>query len=342
MSHVLKKTDSAANELGVSRSTVSRALNGSCPVNPETRRRIFDYIQKDSPVPAAKSGGDARFTIGIGLPNRPTFFWDVALSGIRATACELPKGLVSLRLIRFSGDVRGEEETLHVIDMLEQVGADAYMLVPYSSGPVKERLEKLAQKALVAVFNDSIEFDGRFLYAGPDHWQEGKRAAEILLAETAATRKILMISPPLEQESVRQRIDGFRKGIGPDAFSEIVGHIEESSYNKLTPSILARRMSQTADGRFNCIYVADGATQLVGSALIKLGLLKNVFCVGHEFSQQSEKQFLSGMSGACIIQDIYLQSTVTLKSLIARLNGESGRFGDSIFTGFTTKVFRHD
>lgn len=329
-----------AKELGFSRSTVSRAINGSCPVNPEKRKLILVYTEKSqNKLEDMESRHYAPYVIGVGLPSRPAFFWDEALDGILRASGEYSKKLLKIKIVKFSGDIRGEEETLHVIDMLEKMDAEAYMLVPFSSSEVVRRLEKLAQHAVVAVFNDYIDFKGRFLYAGPNHYEDGQKAAAIITGEVKVPRKILVISPSLEQASVSQRVNGFTTYINAAEDSTIIGNIISDSCNALTPSILAREISKIGIERFNCIYVADGALHLVGSALIKLGLLQSIYCVGHEFSKQSEKQFLSGLSGAYIKQDIFSQGYTTVKRLADYMISHTGTFGADIISGYETKLF---
>lgn len=336
----MKEAEKAARSLGVSRSTVFRALTGSDPVDPKTREKIDAFLEADGESVRPKAKKRRRFTVGVGLPSRPSFFWDAALMGIRAAAREFPKDLAEVSAVRFSGDVRDEAETLHVLGLLEKMDADAYLLVPFSSETVKARLEALAARVPVAVFNDSIDFAGRFLYVGPDHCAEGRKAAELLLREAEPPRKILTISPSLEQQSVCMRINSFREEIHAAGGCEIVGSIEEDHYSTLTPSILARKISALGAAGFNCVYVADGAMHLVGSALLKLGLLRSVFCVGHEYSRQSEKLFYMGLSGACVIQDIYAEAYIAIRALLDRLAGSDAP-GGVVITGLDTKVFRH-
>ena len=329
-----------AKGTGLSRSTVSRVVNGSSPVKLENRELVLEYMERrrktaDNPP----SRREAQYVIGIGLPSRPAFFWDQALEGILSASREYPKDLLHLKIMRFSGDSRGEQETLNIIDLLEKANADAYMLVPFSSEPVRRRLELLAERVPVAIFNDFIDFSGRFFYAGSDHFEGGRKAASLIADRVAPPRNVLIISPLLDYISVSQRISGFKSCAHGMENTSIAGNIISEECSTITPSIIARKISKFGAERFNCIYVPDGTLNLVGSALLKLGLFKSVFCVGHEFCRQSEKQFSEGLKGACISEDIFYQGYITVKKLAEYVLHRSGTFGSTVISGYDIRSF---
>lgn len=327
-----------AKQLSLSPSTVSRAISGSRPVKPENRDKVLQYLKRSNGTGwgLPQQNRKTQFVIGAGVPGRPSFFWDVAISGMKSAVSTYPAGLVNLEIMRYSGDTRTEQETLRVVDALENTGADAYMLVPFTSDRVVERLEHLAERAPVAVFNDYLDFKGRFLYAGPDHRGDGRRAAEILLEHLSGECRVLIISPPLDQSSVAQRVEGFRSVIEKSPRAKIVGGIAIETYNSLLPSIIARKIDSLGLGRtrFNSVYVADGAIHLVGSALQKLGILKDVYCVGHEYSRRNERLFEKGLHGAYISQDIFYQGFITVKRLAEYLAGNDGQPGSVAISGY--------
>lgn len=78
-----------AKALGISASTVSRALRGSYEINPETKQMILDYAEKFNyqPNPIAKSLKDNRSNaIGVIVPEIANTYFSQAISGIDATA----------------------------------------------------------------------------------------------------------------------------------------------------------------------------------------------------------------------------------------------------------------
>lgn len=69
--------DDIARDLGVSKTTVSRAISGKGRISPATRSRIQEYIQKCNyrPNAAAKSLAESRtYNMALVLP-RPCLSW---------------------------------------------------------------------------------------------------------------------------------------------------------------------------------------------------------------------------------------------------------------------------
>lgn len=331
-----------AKELGLSPSTVSRAISGSRPVRPESRDKILRYLKEfgEAEPGVLSPGKKTGFVIGVGLPGRPSFFWDIAVNGMKDAVSVYKDGLISLEIMRYSGDTCTEKETLRVVKALENAGADAFILAPFTSEPVVRRLESLAEHVPVAIINEYIDFKERFLYTGPDHYGDGQRAADILLQNFSGDCRVLIISPPLDQKSIALRVEGFESIIEKTPRAAIVSRIAIDSYNSLFPSIIARKIDTLDRHGFNCVYVADGAIHLVGSALQKLGILNDVYCVGHEYSQQNDRLIEKGLHGAYIKQDIFYQGFYSVKQLADYIAGGIGKPGSVAISGYEIGFLR--
>jgi LacI family transcriptional regulator len=78
-----------AKALGVSTSTVSRALRGSYEINPETKKEIIEYAEKYNyrPNPIAQSlKASKSMAIGVIVPEIANHFFSQAINGIEAIA----------------------------------------------------------------------------------------------------------------------------------------------------------------------------------------------------------------------------------------------------------------
>lgn len=115
--------DDIAKELGVSKSTVSRVINGTGRVGQDTKDRINDWIRKYNYVPnsAAKSlASNKTYNIGVVLPknadNGQVPFFQECLVNISETLA--PKGYDVIVIVNNGDDVESLERVIrnHKID----------------------------------------------------------------------------------------------------------------------------------------------------------------------------------------------------------------------------------
>lgn len=308
-----------AKDLSLSRSTVSRALSGSCGVSPEKRKLIFDYIKNQKLEIPSLNKESSRIVIAAGIPSRQAFFWSQAIDGIKRAVNEAG-GDVLLKLIRF-GEGRTEEETLHVINMLTSCRADGYIIVPVQGEIVQGELKRLSADAPVAVINERINFDGRFLFAGPDDYNLGKEAANVMIADNKGKLKAVIIKPLRDFSSINDRIKGFKEVFLKHDDCLVTKIIEAPISGQQSPSKIARELSSIDFDSYNCIYVADGILDYVATALSKLGRHDRVYCLCHDVPLANPQNNYSGLRGAYINQDIDYQGYIAAKKLILHLKG---------------------
>lgn len=92
MNHKKITINDIARELNISKSTVSRALREQSEINPETKKRILEYIEQigyhpDSLAISLKTGKTK--TIGVVIPAYNIPFYSIAICGIQDYAFEM-------------------------------------------------------------------------------------------------------------------------------------------------------------------------------------------------------------------------------------------------------------
>ena len=78
-----------ARMLGMSKSTVSRALRDQYDVNPETRRKVLELAHKldfETNTLAASLRGKRSYIIGVVIPSFSIPFYSIAMGGIQEVA----------------------------------------------------------------------------------------------------------------------------------------------------------------------------------------------------------------------------------------------------------------
>lgn len=202
--------ETVAEIAGVSRSTVSRVVNGHPSVRPEVRERVWQVIQDTGyqPHAAARSLVTRRtHIIGVVIPEAVTTlftepFFSLLLSGVTET-CNLRSYQLMLSL--FHGGVRQEELYRRVI----RGGHLDGVLVASTriDDPVVPRL-----------VDDRVPFvmigahpDQRVTYVDVDNVAGARMAVEHLIR--LGHTRIATITGPLNMPAGRFRLDGYRQAL---------------------------------------------------------------------------------------------------------------------------------
>lgn len=194
-------------------------------------------------------------------------------------------------------------------------------MIPVQGEIVQGELKRLSADAPVAVINERINFDGRFLFAGPDDYNLGKEAANVMIADNKGKLKAVIIKPLRDFSSINDRIKGFKEVFLKHDDCLVTKIIEAPISGQQSPSKIARELSSIDFDSYNCIYVADGILDYVATALSKLGRHDRVYCLCHDVPLANPQNNYSGLRGAYINQDIDYQGYIAAKKLILHLKG---------------------
>ena len=202
-----------AEQAGVSRGTVDRALNHRGRINPEVAERIcrladeMGYVQKERKH--SRTAKDERLKIGVVTQLARSSFMQEVNRGIEKAAVELKEK--GIQLILKEGLSVDEEEQLQAIEELEQEGIRGLAVMPVDSETVREKLNALIEEKNIPVvtFNSDIVGTRRTCFVGMDNRKSGRTAAGLLGMLTRGNGKILIITGYFSNHVDNQRVDGF-------------------------------------------------------------------------------------------------------------------------------------
>ncbi len=202
------KLSDIARELGLSVSTVSRALSGNGRVSAQTRRAIQEAVRRAGYRPNAVARSlrlkDAR-TIGIVVPDIANSFYAAVIKGVQRVCRD-----AGYTLMVSNSDENAEQESQALKGMLEkQVSGLILATVGEASGP----LEDCFRSGIPVVFIDNLPasveaFDSVSI--------DNHRAAFELTRELIARghERLGIITGPLNQSTGRTRYTGFEAALG--------------------------------------------------------------------------------------------------------------------------------
>lgn len=322
--------EEVAARAGVSRSTVSRVVNGSTAVSPAAlaavQRAIADLNY--APSRAARSLASRRtHAIGLVIPEDTTrFFGDPFLASVVAGIGErLAESDYVLTLLIASADPGGK-----MTRFVRNGGVDAAIIVSHHAGDAF--VDRIADAVPVVYGGRPLQRrDGDYV-VDVDNVAAARRVTQHLI-ERGRTR-IATITGPLMMGSGMDRREGFRAALadaGLEPFAE-----EEGDYSEAGGAASARRI--LAGGRPDAIFVASdlmarGALTVLQASGIRVP--DDVAIVGFDDSpvaQSTDPQLTT------IRQPMHAQGVAMADVLLARLGGETPKRTTTLATELVVRA----
>ncbi|HMR20404.1 MAG TPA: LacI family DNA-binding transcriptional regulator [Sphingobacterium sp.] len=197
-----------AQMLGVSTSTVSRALRDAHDVNPVTRRKVLELTQqlnfKPNKNAAALASGNTK-NIGILLPFITNYYFSTVISGIQEEAYEQGYNII---LFVTNDDVEREKKLIKNID---NTSLDGLLISISSNSNIKDHFENMMREGMPIVFFDRVPHD---IYASKVVQSDfdGAYTATRHLIEKGYTR-IAHIAGPQDLSFTQERWKGYCRAL---------------------------------------------------------------------------------------------------------------------------------
>src|SRR5574337_1126568 len=169
-----------AKQLNLSISTVSRDLNDSYDISPQTKKKVLDLAKKLNYQPNPHASSLRRHkskTIAVVVPEIANNFFALAINGIQSAARE--KGYHVLIYVTNENDKIETESLRHL-----QNGRIDGLLISVSNKTVNdENLQQLQQQGTPIVFFDRVRDDFETAKVTTDDFESGFKAAEHLIQQ---------------------------------------------------------------------------------------------------------------------------------------------------------------
>lgn len=202
--------DLVAESAGVSRATVSRVINGSAKVSPETEKAVRKAIKKYNFVPNTTArrlaGGRSGLVALVLEESSEEFFlnpfWGLVVQGFTTAISDA--GMQPLLLIR---PKTGSEDSL--FESLRKAQVDGIAMFSWHRSV--RSFERLLPAGVPVVFGGDLGGSDKFPYVDVDNVQGGYLATKHLIAQ--GCKKIITITGDLKLQSGRDRFEGFEKAM---------------------------------------------------------------------------------------------------------------------------------
>lgn len=313
-----------ARKARVSTATVSRVLNNSTAVSPETRQRVLDAIEhlhyQPNPVARRLSAGRTN-TIAVVLPlfTLPSF-----VERLRGIHDELSGK--EYDMVLYSVDTP-EQRDFQLARLAHPSRADGLLLVSLPPNP--KQAQKLLDSGMPVVLIDAIHPDLSHVFV--DDVEGGYRATRYLIE--LGHRKIALLTDFLDtpfHPSMRHRYEGYRKALDEAGIPFRAEYHLSNRHGRDTARELARQLLTLPD-RPTALFAASD-TQAIGAmdAAFELGIHipNQLSVIGYDDIRDAEYVQLttirqplyeSGVVGAQILLSLLETSVLTPRKALLEL-----------------------
>lgn len=254
--------DDVAKALGVSKTTVSRAVSGKGRIGDKTRQLVLDYIAQHKYKPHTATGGQEEHrtcNIGMVLPDgllsqglfsSELLFFPKVLKGVSEVAAK-----EKYDVIMTFADANDLTELSRVIEN-RKVDGLLWMRTLYDDRP-----EELLKKSGIPFVAVGMSKDTQAFQVDHDHAEACRELTSILLMK--GLRKIAVVAGNMDYMVNRNRLEGFYRahtelGFEPDRSLVFTGVDSQELVDRATDTILMRST--------DCII---GADDLLASLILR-------------------------------------------------------------------------
>jgi DNA-binding LacI/PurR family transcriptional regulator len=193
-----------AKMLGISKSTVSRALSEHSDVNAETRKRILEVAQKLNYQPnaiALNLKQQRTNTIGVIIPETVNRFFAKAIGGIQRVA-----NIAGYNVMICQSDESFITEKNNLRSLIA-AHVDGILISVSGETDRTDHFEALLQKKIPVVFFDRIQEDLNTSQVFTDNYEIAFSGIEHLISQ--GCRRIAIIAGPQNLYNSRNRLKGY-------------------------------------------------------------------------------------------------------------------------------------
>jgi LacI family transcriptional regulator len=197
-----------AKALGVSKSTVSRALNGNSEINATTKENILAYARQHNyqPNPIAKGLQQKQtFSIGVVVPELKNVFFAQVIDGIDSIAYKHKYQLIVAQ------SYEQYEREIETVNHLANRSIDGLIISLSSQTKETNHLLTLQKNGLPIVLFDRVSNSINTHNVITDNFNTAYKATELLIQN--GHKNILHIAHPQNLSISQERVNGYKKAL---------------------------------------------------------------------------------------------------------------------------------
>ncbi len=284
-----------ANELGVSKTTVSKAINNCPGINSDTKRTVMQAVSKYGYLPLRPAQD-----IAVILPSVPDYFW----GSLRKNLFEYSKASKIACKFYVYPNLHDTNDALRCINQATEEGASALILASPDSYEIRKVLESISERILIIFIEEFLDIKNTFCIC-ENSFSEGYALAEKYIYDFPDSEYFALLRIT-DFYTEKTRVSGFLQAL-KDNKKILLHDIKTDSSTHTQSAWIARELSKT-EKLPDCILCPSGNLSRAALAVKKLRAKKVIHCIGFDINTKSENNTYGDILTHILIQDLNSQA----------------------------------
>ncbi len=289
-----------AEELNISKATVSKAINNCPGVNSVTKRAV---IQAASGYGYAPSRSFQK--LAVVLPSTPSYFWGDMRKRIASYGRDAK---IECKFYVYP-NLRDNFDALRCTGQAVDEGASMLIVAVPDTDEIRQLLESVSERVLVILIEEFLDIKNTF-YIGEDSRGQGYSLGKKYTESYPSAREFAILHST-EFDTERARIDGFRSALS-ECKCEVALNIKSESGSKTQSAHIARALAR-ANSVPDCIFCPSGNLSMAALAVKKLKADKTIHCIGFDMNTESNSEGYENILTHILIQDTDAQAQTAVE-----------------------------
>lgn len=304
-----------ANYLGISRGTVSRALNNRDRISEETKAKVLEAARKlgYKPNMAARALVKNKiYKVAICIFSEPKYFWNLVKDGINRAYDDLKHFGLDISIVE--NDIEDPQSQIEQLRKLADEGVEAVALSPNDPQIMDSIVDELIERGIpVILFNADIPTSSRICYIGCNYLKAGRLAGHLLGSLLNGRGKVAVLTFSQVIITIQQRIMGFNESISDYPGIEVLPICRLKRSGEGAYEYTRELISKNSD--LAGIFVSYGILEDVAKAVVDEGMKGKIKIVGYDLSEQIARYIMDGVIDSVICHEPVMQGYFVVKLL---------------------------
>lgn len=264
-----------AERLGISRTTVARAINGSPLIKEETKRKILELVKETNYeknyVGSSLGTRKSKKVYSLVVESKNEFYTQEILRGIKIISEEYKA--YNYKIDIKTTDINDPKKQIKELkEILKKEDIDGLIITPLDRDSVFKILEPYLDK--IKVISLGIRLNKNIPHVGPDHQKQGEIAAGLMSNLLRDGEKVLIIDNGDDKVSSKLYLDGFMNRVSRTSVT-IEGPIDGGGIEKSVELLKERLKKGDIKGLYINRYSHDILDRIEKKELTGIKIVTN-------------------------------------------------------------------
>ena len=270
-----------AEKLGISRTTVARAINGSSLIKEETKNKILELVKEmnyeKNYIGSSLAGKRVKKVYCLVINSKNVFYTQEIIRGLGEAEKEFKAYNYKLEII--TNDINDPENQIEELKKVLSAGdMDGLIITPLAKEKVYDILKPYLEKT--NIISLGIRLHENIPHVGPDHLKQGKISGGIMSALLRKGEKLLIIDNGDDKISSKLYLKGFLERVR-ETDIDIIGPLKGNGIEKSIELLEEICIKEEIKGIYINRYAQDIFEKLPSKILndkkiVKNGIGKNI------------------------------------------------------------------